>query len=437
MILGEVLVCCESASNGQHPQLALSDPFWTYVNWVRQQDFAAAERFWSRSLRDLTEQASRAETYPRGDFANQAQGSDEEWLELPAETLAALRELADRCQIGFETLMQGAWVLLLNRESGGEDIVYGLLKAERPAGLGSNGTMLGPLSNTLPVRVQVPPGLPLVFWLKSLQSQLTELGSYHFCNPDQIREWAALPQQLPLFQCVVIRDEEMLDGSLEVPGSSLKIQSIESVGLASIPLAVVLPRATVSRLRVSYDQQFIARETVQRMLAHFQALLEGVIENPNQPILNLPIMSRAEAEELFQWNQTDTAYPRDKCIHELFEQQAGERPEAIAAVFEDEQLTYGELNARANQLAHHLQMLGVQPESRIALCVERSLDMLVSILGILKAGGAYVPLAPAYPLERLSLMLEDFRPPVVLNDHGAGEMPAIGVRRFVLTQTGR
>ena len=131
--------------------------------------------------------------------------------------------------------------------------------------------------------------------------------------------------------------------------------------------------------------------------------------------LDCPLLSDAERHQLLvEWNATEADYPRDQCLHELFEAQAARTPDAIAVVHEDAQLTYAELNAKANRLAHHLRTLGVKPDALVAICVERSLDMVVGLLAILKAGGAYVPLDPAYPAERLAYMLEDSAPVAIL-----------------------
>ena len=132
------------------------------------------------------------------------------------------------------------------------------------------------------------------------------------------------------------------------------------------------------------------------------------------------MLSEAEKHQvLVEWNETKRDYPKDKCIHQLFEEQVKRTPEAVAVVFEDQQLTYRELNSQANQLAHYLKKLGVGPETLVGICVERSLEMIVGLLGILKAGGAYVPLDPGYPKERLAFMLEDARVGVLLTQQGA------------------
>jgi non-ribosomal peptide synthetase component F len=144
-------------------------------------------------------------------------------------------------------------------------------------------------------------------------------------------------------------------------------------------------------------------------------LLEGITQAPEARLSDLPLLSAAERQQLLvEWNATQTDFPADRCIHQLFEAQVEHTPQATAVVFEDQSLTYAELNARANQLAHHLRTFGVGPDVLVGICVERSLEMVVGLLGILKAGGAYVPLDPAYPQERLAYMLEDSHAPVLV-----------------------
>ncbi|WP_193200947.1 amino acid adenylation domain-containing protein, partial [Nostoc sp. MG11] len=157
-----------------------------------------------------------------------------------------------------------------------------------------------------------------------------------------------------------------------------------------------------------YSTDLFDQSTIDRMAAHFQNLLSAIVENPSQTVGELPLLSEAEHYQLLiEWNDTESEYPTDKCIHQLFDEQVEKTPDAVAVVFENQQLTYHQLNQKANQLAHHLQNLGVRSEVLVGVCVERSIEMIVGILGILKAGGAYVPLDPNYPQERLSYMLED------------------------------
>lgn len=164
-----------------------------------------------------------------------------------------------------------------------------------------------------------------------------------------------------------------------------------------------------------YDREKLADASVRKIIRHFATLLKGIAANPECQIARLPLLTEEERQQLLvEWNNHRTDYPKDECIHQLFEARADQTPEAVAVVFEDKQLTYGELNRRANQLAHYLQTLDVGPDVLVALCFERSLEMVVSLLATLKAGGAYVPLDPTYPADRLSFMLADSGAKVLL-----------------------
>jgi amino acid adenylation domain-containing protein len=166
---------------------------------------------------------------------------------------------------------------------------------------------------------------------------------------------------------------------------------------------------------LEYSTDLFDAATITRMIGHFQTLLEGVVAHADRRLSDLPLLSEAERHQLLvEWNATAAEYPHEQCVHELFEAQATKTPEAIAVVHEEAQLTYAELNARANRLAHHLRTLGVKPDTLVGICVERSLEMIVGLLAILKAGGTYVPLDPSFPAERLAYMLEDSTPVAVL-----------------------
>ena len=177
---------------------------------------------------------------------------------------------------------------------------------------------------------------------------------------------------------------------------------------------------------LEYATALFERESVERMLGYYRMLLEGMVADETQLVERLPLLTEAERRLVVEtWNATEAEYPSDRCVHELFEAQVERTPDAVAVEHGDQRLSYAELNARSNRLAHHLRSLGVKPDSRVAICVERSLEMVVSILAVLKAGGAYVPLDPAYPVERLSYMLEDSEPVVLLTQGDLAERLAV------------
>ncbi|HEY9810874.1 MAG TPA: amino acid adenylation domain-containing protein [Halomicronema sp.] len=218
----------------------------------------------------------------------------------------------------------------------------------------------------------------------------------------------------PLFQ-VLFSLRNVETPQIELPGLTLSSLEIERK-TARFDLALDLEEGSEGiNAALEYSLDLFDSSTAQRISGHFLTLLESITENPDKRISNLPILTKDERHQLFfDWNNTQSEFPRNKCLHQLFETQVANTPDAIAVVFENESLTYRELNDKANNLANYLQKIGINPESLVGIYVERSLEMVVGLLGILKAGGAYVPLDPAYPSERIALMLEDAQIPVLL-----------------------
>ena len=197
-------------------------------------------------------------------------------------------------------------------------------------------------------------------------------------------------------------------GALEIPGLTVKAIGAET-GAGKFDLTLIgVEKDNGLSISMEYNDELFDGFLFKRMMTHFQRLLEEVASNPDLSIHTAPLLSEAERQQLIlEWNDTRADYPADVCVHELFETQARRTPDAIALAFNDDQISYRLLNERANQLAHYLRSLGVETESRVCVCLERSPDLIVSLIGVLKAGGAYAPLDPSYPSERLALMLED------------------------------
>jgi amino acid adenylation domain-containing protein len=188
------------------------------------------------------------------------------------------------------------------------------------------------------------------------------------------------------------------------------------------------PKGLVARLE--YNTDLFDDASIRRMLGRFETLLEAIVDNPEERISDLPILAGSESQQLLvEWNSTDREFPREQCVQQLFEAQVSRSPDSVAFVYENQQLTYGELNARANQLAHYLCRLGVGNEIPVGICMERSWEMVVAVLGVLKAGGAYVPLDPSHPRTRLAFVMEDAGISVLLTQERlVADLPEIGAR---------
>ncbi|HET6364287.1 MAG TPA: amino acid adenylation domain-containing protein [Nitrospirota bacterium] len=328
----------------------------------------------------------------------------------------ALKVLSQREDVTLFMTLLAAFQTLLHRYTGQDDVIVGSPIANRNR-LEIEG-LIGFFVNTLVFRTDLS-GNP-TFRELLVRVREVALGAYtHQDLPfEKLVEELRVSRDLsynPLFQVMFVFQNAPME-PLQL-SSGLKLEPFEAeTDTAKFDFTLELSEeAGGLTSSIEYNTDLFDSDTIERMAGHFQTLLEGIAANPNARLSELPLLMEAERNLLLvEWNKTRTAYPREKCIHELFEEQVGRSPDAVALVFEDQQLTYLELNRRANQLAHYLRKLGVGPEVPVGICMERSLDMVVGLLGILKAGGAYVPLDASYPKERLAFIVEDSRITVLL-----------------------
>ena len=314
----------------------------------------------------------------------------------------------------FMTLF-AAYATLLYRYTGSDDILVGTPIAKRDR-LELEG-LVGFLVNTLVLRTDLS-GNPSFQQLLNRVRQLTLLTYAYPDLPFEELVKALQPQRdlshTPLFQVMFVLENAPMS-EVEFAGLTVSPLTTERT-IAKFDLTLFIKNTTSGLATVwQYNTDLFDAPTIERMAGHFVTLLESIITNPQEQISQLPLLTEAQQRKLLvEWNDTQTEYPRDKSIHQLFEEQVKRTPNAVAVEFGNQQLTYQQLNCRANQLAHYLKSLGVEADVLVGLCVERSLEMVLGLLGILKAGGAYVPLDPEYPTERLSFMLEDAQVSVLL-----------------------
>ncbi|MEG4588311.1 amino acid adenylation domain-containing protein [Microcoleus sp. MOSTC5] len=413
IVIKEVFAFYEAECQGAKLQLKRPRSYRDYIAWLQQQDLAEAESFWRQTLQGFTTPTSLV---VGGKLSCKSGEGSRGEAEIKLPDLAPLQGLVRQYKLTVNTLVQGAWALLVSRYSGEEDIIFGVTVSGRSPELIGAESMVGMLINTLPVRVSVPAEDSIISWLQQLQSHSIEVRQYEYSPLVEIQQrWSKIPLNTPLFESIVVFENYPVDPSLQRGKSGLEIGDVRSVDSTNYPITLMAVAQSELALKIMYDRSRFEQGAIERMLGHLQVLLEGMAANPHQPLKNLPLLTPAEKQQiLVEWNGTKADYPQDNCIHQLFEQQAQRTPDAVAVVFEDQKVTYRELNERANQLAHYLQQLGVKPEVLVGICVERSLLTIVGILGILKAGGAYVPLDPANPIDRTAFILQDASVSVLL-----------------------
>ncbi|HEX8458762.1 MAG TPA: amino acid adenylation domain-containing protein, partial [Pyrinomonadaceae bacterium] len=419
LVLKEVFELYDAALAARPPRLAPARPYKDYIAWLRRQDKIAAENFWQRTLRGFRTPTPLPAAAPaaRADANTEVEAVyGEEGLELSAETTAALKTLARQHQLTLNTLVQGAWALLLSRYNDEESVLFGVTVSGRPASLAGVEEMVGLFINTLPLRVEVPSHVSLLEWLKQIQAQQLELSQYEYSALVEIQGFSEVPRGLPLFESLVVFDNYPVAASLRTQGG-LKYTRLATVERNNYPLTLVALADEQLHLRIPFDESRFTTETVRRMLGHLHTLLHNFAHAPARTLAQISLLTGEERQQLLRvWNETEDGATLDECLPEVFARQAEATPERTAVIFGEASLTYRELNERANQLAHHLRGLQVGREVRVGVCAERSLDTVTVILGILKAGGVYVPLAPDLPQERLSYMLEDLQVAVLITE---------------------
>ena len=336
-------------------------------------------------------------------------------IELPKGLTEGLKELSRREGVSLFMTLLAAFQTMLYRYTGQEDIVVGSPIANRNRAEIEG--LIGFFVNTLVLRTDLA-GNPS---FRELLSQVREvaLGAYeHQDLPFEKLVEELQPERnlshSPLFH-VMFALQNAPGPTADVSGLTPRREFIDS-GTAKFDLTLfVFPQEEGLTATLEYNTDLFDAATITRMMGHFRTLLEGIVTNPRRRVSDLPLLTETERHQLLvEWNDTETGDQGDQCLHELFEAQVERTPDAIAVVFQDQKWTYRELNGRANQLATYLKRLGVPSEALVGLCMERSVELMVGILGILKVGGGYVPLDAEYPKERLFFMLEDARVPVLL-----------------------
>ena len=337
-------------------------------------------------------------------------------LVLDRELTQRLQHLSQQSDATLFMTLLAAFLVLISRYTGQPDIIVGSPIANRNSPQIEQ--LMGFFANTLALRGNLSNNPSFAEFLAQVRQ--TTLSAYaHQDLPFEMLVEKLQPERdlsrNPLVQVMFsLQNAPQSSGNL----SGLNIQNMPlPIGVrARFDLEVNYWEVPGGLEGVwCYKTDLFEANTITRLAQHFQTLLQAIVANPQARISELPLLSRAQRHQLLvEWNNTLVEYPHDKCIHQLFEEQVERNPDAVAVVFKDEQLTYYELNCRANQLAHYLRSLGVGADKLVGICLERSINMIVGLLGILKAGGAYVPLDPEYPQERLSFMLRDAQISVLL-----------------------
>ena len=413
LFFSELLACLHGHSDQLPPSLP-------YRNYIAQARLGISpeqhETFFSQMLSDVEEP-----TLPYGlsDVRGDGRRIREVRQSLAADLSKRLRTQARQLGVTPASLYHLAWARVVGALSGRDDVVFGTVLLGRMQGVAGVEQAMGMYINTLPVRLSVNTQ-PVSEAVRETHTRLMALIKHEHAPLALAQRCSGVPAPLPLFSALLnYRHSTPLETESAAWGG---IEILSAEGRTNYPLTLA-----VDDLGEEFDLEVQAVEEInaERVCGYMREALVSLVtaleQTPDQAVNHLSLLPAEELAQLAQWNTTEAEYPQHLCLHQLFEQQVERKPNATAVIFEGCSLTYSELNRQANQLAHQLLALGVQPDDRVAICAERSLEMVVGLLGVLKAGAGYVPLDPAYPDERLAHMLADSKPVVLLTQRALAE----------------
>ncbi|TDQ00487.1 non-ribosomal peptide synthetase [Labedaea rhizosphaerae] len=393
---------------GDTSGLPPTTPYRDYVAWLAAQDRPAAEEAWRTALAGVEEPTllapvdrDRVPVFP-----------ESVELSLSEEHTEALRGLAQSLGLTLNTVVQGAWAVLLGAVTGKQDVLFGMTVSGRPAEVPGVGDMVGLFANTLPVRVVLDPDESFTTLLTGLQRRQSDLLAHHHLGLSDLHRLTGLPE---LFDTTTVFENypDDMDAVLgSVAGTSVSGFRIRSA--THYPLGLMALPGKRLTLRLVHQPDLLDHAAVRAIADRLSLVLHAIADDPDRPVRSVDLLTTRERRQvLTEWNATTAPLP-DAGIAALFEQNAARRPQAIAVTGDQGTLTYAELDARANRLAHRLVDLGVRAEDVVGVFAERGTAFLVAVLAVVKAGGAYLPLDPAYPADRLAFMLAETGAPVVL-----------------------
>ncbi|WP_022970981.1 non-ribosomal peptide synthetase, partial [Xanthomonas maliensis] len=434
LLIDELSALYQAFALGDADPLApLPIQYADYASWHRQwmtgEVLQQQASYWRAALADAPVLLELPTDHPRP--AQQDHTGALREVMIDPQQVQALKTLSRRHGLTLYMTLLASWAMLLSRLSGQDDVVIGSPAANR--GRAETEGLIGCFVNTLALRVEVAGASTLAQVLAAVKQRALKAQAHQDLPFEQVVELVQPPRSLahtPLFQ-VMFAWQNTPQGVLDL--GDLQAHPLD---IAAVSAQFDLTLSLVEREQgivgsLIYATALFAPATVERWLGHWQQLLQAMVAEgaDDRPVDSLPVLDEAGLRQVvWEWNKTEVDYPADVCVHELFEAQVARTPAAIAVAQGDVSLRYDALNAQANRLAHYLRELGVCPDDRVAVCMQRSVEMVVALLAVLKAGGAYVPLDPAYPPDRLAYMLDDCGAVAVLtetasrhlvNDHAA------------------
>jgi amino acid adenylation domain-containing protein len=431
-VLTDVFAAHTALAAGRPPAPVTRPPFRDYLHWLARQDPSHAETYWRHALAGFSTPTPLPYDRPPTQH-HTAQSAQWHSAVLDKQGSARLRKFAHQHGLTINTLLQGAWALLLSRYSGHRDVIFGATVSGRPADLPGASDITGIFINTLPVRAQVDDACTVTAWLQALQSAQAEARQYHAAALAQVQAWAPVPDGTSLFDTIVVFENYPVNHDAAA-AHGLRLHHLDAREKTNYPLTLAASSGPRMAFDIGYDPALFDTTTAERIAGHLQALLAAIAADPDRLVRALSLLTPPEqAQILTTWNNT-TRPVTPATLSDLFTAQAARTPHAPAVITDTTQLTYTQLDTAANQLAHQLIRRGAGPEQVVALVLPRSMGIIVAQLAAAKAGAAYLPIDPAYPPDRIAFMLADAQPVLTLTRRDlVAALPALDPAAVLLT----
>jgi natural product biosynthesis luciferase-like monooxygenase protein len=421
-VLSEVFACYDALRDGRTATFPPAKQFREHIAAVRARERMAEEPFWRTYLEGFGGPVSLPLAKPARAALEGQPMRGEKRGKLGQAATTALRGLAEEHRLSLNTLVQGAWALLLSRYTQERDVVFGCVRACRRSTVEGADEIVGTFINTLPFRAKVDEELPLVEWLAQLRASQRAIGPNEHAALADIQRWSRVAVGAQMFDSILVFDNALLDTHVKSLPGNWTGRRFELFEQTIYPLTLYVYAEPGLDLKLAYDRTAISDTSAARLVACLATLLEEFGADPKRTLEQIPMLPAPEARDALEgWKRARTPYAKDAVIADLFVAQVERTPDAVALCFEHREMTYRELDARSNQLAHRLRQLGVGRDVLVGVYTRRSLEMVVAVLGVLKAGGAYVPLDPTYPADRVSYQIADSKLGVLVTQPGLAD----------------
>ena len=415
ILLKEFFDAYKAMYQGQNPIRPVKNRYREFIKWQKNHETDLHKKYWTEYLKGFENK-----TLLPWDKKNQENTENGRifTLSLSNDKSEQIKNFARECKVALATILYSAWGILLQRFNNADDVIFGTTVSGRTAKIKDIENIAGLFINTPPLRIKLRDGENALDFLNKTENSIRERGTFENISLSKIKEWSSLNSSDTLFDSIMVIENYPLDKQLGNANSLIKITDFSMFEMTNFDIAVAVSVFDNIEIKFIYNGNKFYSKTIELMGEYFQNIIINIIDNPQCKVADIEILTCDQRNWLINsYNNTTTFYPREKTLSQLFEEQVRRVPENIALVFEDRQITYRELNDKANKFARILRNKGVGEESIVGLLLERSFEMITAILGVLKAGGAYLPIDPEYPSERIVSIINDSGSKVVVTQN--------------------